>query len=59
MTELNVKLEEHDKLMLREHQILKIEAPSREDHQNYFNYIWNEKPLCPEELDFIYSRMIW
>ena len=56
MAKLMVKLEEYDKLILREHELLKIGAPSREDHQNYFNYIWNEKPLCAEEYDFIYSQ---
>ena len=56
MSQLKLKLKEYDDLILRDHQILKIDRPSRKTHTSYFNYIWNEKPLCEEEYDFVYHR---
>ena len=56
MSQLKLKLKEYDDLILRDHQILKIDRPSRKAHRSYFNYIWNEKPLCEEEFAFIYHR---
>ena len=53
---LKVKLKEYDELVLREHQMLKISAPSRKNHIRYFNYIWEEKPLCREEYDFVFHE---
>ena len=54
IAELKTKLKEYDELVLREYRMLSINSPSSKNHRNYFNYIWNEKPLCPEEYDFIY-----
>ena len=51
--ELQGKLEEYDGLVLREHQLLKIKAPSKKNHRQYFRYMWNTKPLCEEETRFI------
>ena len=53
IAELKIKLKEYDDLVFRERQMLKINAPSRKDFIRYFNYIWNEQPLCPEEYAFI------
>ena len=49
-------LKEYDDLLLREHQIMSIKHPSPKAHEVYFNYIWNCKPLCKEEYQFIYHR---
>lgn len=54
--QIDEKLKKYDDLLLREHTIMSIRQPSRKVHQNYFNYIWNEKPLCKEEYQFIYRR---
>ena len=51
---LKAKLKEYDELVLREHQMLKISTPSRKNHIRYFNYIWNERPLCREEYEFVF-----
>ena len=56
MVELKKKLQEYDELILRERRILQISAPSRKNHRRYFNYVWNEKPLCEEEYEFVYQE---
>lgn len=53
---LGAQLKEYDDLLLREHTIMSIRQPSRKIHRSYFDYIWNEKPVCKEEYQFIYRR---
>ena len=53
---LKTKLKEYDDLILREHQILKIARPTKKNHRYYFNFIWEEKPLCRKEYEFIFQE---
>lgn len=56
MAEIKAKLKEYDDLLIRERTILSMDAPSRNNHKHYLNYVWMEKPVCPEEEDFIYHK---
>ena len=56
IVELKFKMKEYDELLIREHHLLKTDQPSRKKHRNYFDYIWNEKPLCPEEYDYVFYQ---
>jgi hypothetical protein len=56
LARLNGALAEYDALLLREHQIMSIKEPSSKAHRIHFDYIWNEKPLCQEEYQFIYNK---
>ncbi|KAI4146421.1 MAG: hypothetical protein LQ340_005936 [Diploschistes diacapsis] len=56
MGEIKAKLKEYDDLLIREETILKMEAPSQKLHQHYRNYMWFEKPLCPEDAEFVYHK---
>lgn len=53
MSRLNKMLKEYDELLLREHAIMSIKQPSDKVYRSYFDYIWNEKPLCQAEYQFI------
>ena len=56
IAKLKSKMKEYDDMLLREHQLLKVEAAKPKTHRNYFDYIWNEKPLCEEEYRFVYQQ---
>jgi hypothetical protein len=56
MSRLNEKLKEYDELLLREHAIMSIKQPSDKIHRSYFDYIWNEKPLCQAEYQFVFHK---
>lgn len=49
-------LKEYDDLLLREHAICSLKTPTKNEHRSYFNFIWNEKPVCREEYQFIYRE---
>ena len=53
---LDVTLAEYDALLLRDHQIMSIGEPTIKAQRSYFDYVWNEKPLCREEYQFIYRQ---
>lgn len=53
---LDVALAEYDALLLRDHQIMSIGEPTVKAQRSYFDYVWNEKPLCKEEYQFIYRQ---
>lgn len=53
MVELSEQLRMYDELLLRDNEVMRIDQPSRRSHRKYFDYIWNEKPLCREEYAFI------
>lgn len=56
MSRLSGMLKEYDELLLREHAIMSINQPSERVHKSYFDYIWNEKPLCRAEYQFIFHK---
>ena len=56
MSRLNEMLKEYDELLLREHAIMSIKQPSDKTHRSYFDYVWNEKPLCQAEYQFIFHK---
>ena len=56
LSRLNETLKEYDELLLREHAIMSIKQPSERMHRTYFDYVWNEKPLCPAEYEFIFHK---
>ena len=56
MALLNHKMKEYDDLILREHAIMSIKDASEKAHRTYFDYVWNEKPLCEEEYQFIFRK---
>ena len=56
MAELKARLKDYDDLVMREYQMLKVRYPSKKDHRSYFNFMWNQKPLCEEEDQFIYPE---
>lgn len=56
MSRLNEMLKEYDELLLHEHAIMSIKKPSDKMHRSYFDYIWNEKPLCQAEYQFIFHK---
>lgn len=49
-------LKEYDELLLREHEVMSLKQPTKKEHRSYFNYIFNEKPVCREEYQFIYRE---
>lgn len=53
---LETVLKEYDELLIREHEILSLKQPTKKEHRSYFNFIWNEKPVCREEYQFIYRE---
>ena len=56
MAILKIKMKEYDDLVFREHRMLRISKSSQKNHRRYFNFIWNEKPLCPQEYAFIFQE---
>jgi hypothetical protein len=56
MSRLSGMLKEYDELLLREHAIMSIKQPTEKVHRSYFDYIWNEKPLCQAEYQFIFHK---
>jgi hypothetical protein len=57
IAELKLKLQEYDELLMREHRLLSIARPSSRTYRSFFDYMWNEKPLCREEYEFVFHRV--
>jgi hypothetical protein len=56
MRKLDERLERYDKLLLRENEILRLLPSPKSLHRQYFNWIYNEKPLVKAEYSFIYHQ---
>ena len=54
MTEIKAKLKEYDDLLVREQSTLQMESASTRLHRHYLDYMWLEKPLAPEDEEFVY-----
>src|SRR5271156_5343903 len=53
MSRLDSKMKEYDDLLLREHQVMALTRPSWRTFTSFFNFIWNEPPVCEEEYQYI------
>jgi hypothetical protein len=56
LQKIEKEMTEYDALLLREHSISAIKSASRRSHKSLFDWIYNEQPLVPNELAFIYHR---
>ena len=56
MDQIKAKLKEYDDLLMREERTLSMEVPSQKLHNHYRNYLWHEKPLAPEDSEFVYRK---
>ena len=56
MIEIKAKLKEYDDLLVREREILGWEKAGRREHGHYMDYLWLEKPLAPEDEEFVLRR---
>ena len=54
MTEIKARLKEYDELLVREQATLQMESASTRLHRHYLDYMWLEKPLAPEDEEFVY-----
>jgi len=56
MKKIDEKLEEYDKLILREAELRKLSRPSKRVHRNFLDFMYTEHPFSDDDERFVYHE---
>ena len=54
--DINAKLKDYDELLLRQRDVLALQQVSHRDWLYHARYMWGKKPLCPEDMEFVWCE---